>query len=194
MSDASPVPRTMADSPTASGDPDAGAQPPACPWAPLDPAGSTLSVHDFLTTMFSQTSNGLRRTITLPYAGRHGLTLAQWRVLSVLAPAGEMPFTELVELAATDKAQVSRTLQTLAARGLVRTEALGAARRHGMVCHMTPAGQALVEVVMPEACRAQAAMLLTLSDEERRVLYAVLTRLRANCASGDGLPDDGAPD
>jgi DNA-binding MarR family transcriptional regulator len=163
-----------------------------CPWSPLDEAGSGLAVHDFLTTMFSQTSNGLRRAITLPYAGRHGLTLSEWRVLSVLAVPGEMPFTELVDQAATDKAQVSRTLQLLAGRGLVRTEALGASRRHGMVCHMTEAGRELVDLVMPEARRAQAAMLLTLSDEERRVLHGVLTRLRARCAAGDMQPEDGA--
>lgn len=161
-----------------------------CPWSPLDAAGSGLAVHDFLTTMFSQTSNGLRRAITLPYAGRHGLTLSEWRVLSVLAVPGEMPFTELVDQAATDKAQVSRTLQLLSGRGLVRTEALGASRRHGMSCHMTEAGRALVDLVMPEAQRAQAAMLLTLSEDERRVLYRVLTKLRARCAEGDVLADD----
>lgn len=170
--------------PSAARAPDPDAAGAACPWSPLDEAGTGLAVHDFLTTMFSQTSNGLRRAITLPYAGRHGLTLSEWRVLSVLAVPGEMPFTELVDQAATDKAQVSRTLQLLAGRGLVRTEALGASRRHGMVCHMTEAGRALVDRVMPEARRAQAAMLLTLSDDERRLLYRVLTKLRARCAEG----------
>jgi DNA-binding MarR family transcriptional regulator len=191
-----PSPASLDSAPAAAPDPASAsaAVPGDCPWSPLDSAGSGLAVHDFLTTMFSQTSNGLRRAITLPYAGRHGLTLSEWRVLSVLAAAGEMAFTELVEQAATDKAQVSRTLQLLAGRGLVRTEALGAARRHGMACHMTDAGRSLVALVMPEAQRAQAAMLLTLSDEERRVLYGVLTRLRARCASGDSAADDSASD
>ena len=192
--DLPPSPTSLDSAPTAAPDPAPAAAPADCPWSPLDSAGSGLAVHDFLTTMFSQTSNGLRRAITLPYAGRHGLTLSEWRVLSVLAAAGEMAFAELVEQAATDKAQVSRTLQLLAGRGLVRTEALGAARRHGMACHMTDAGRALVALVMPEAQRAQAAMLLTLSDEERRVLYGVLTRLRARCASGEGAADDSVSD
>lgn len=165
------------------------------PWFDLSPDGETLAVHDFLTTMCSQTSNALRRAITMPYAGRHGLTLAEWRVLSVLAHGDELPFAQLVDGAAADKAQVSRTLQLLAGRGLVQTQALGATRRHGTVCRMTDAGRALVAEVMPEARRSQAAMILTLEPEERRVLYRALRKLRErSSALAAGMVDNSPAD
>ena len=168
-------------------DPQEGAD---CPWADLSPDGHGLSVHDFLTTVFSRAGSELRRTITGTYVGRFGLTVSEWRVLSVLAHAGEMPFADLVEQAVADKAQVSRTLQLLGGRGLVETEALGTARRHGTVCRMTDAGWALYEQVMPEAQRSQAAMILTLVADERRMLYSILRKLHDQCvAAGATDPD-----
>jgi DNA-binding MarR family transcriptional regulator len=107
--------------------------------------------------------------------------VSEWRVLSVLAHSGELPFATLVEQVVADKAQVSRTLQLLAGRGLVEIEARGAARRHGTTCRMTDAGRALYAEVMPQAQRSQADMILALTREERRVLFAVLKKLQMKC-------------
>ncbi|HEX5389299.1 MAG TPA: MarR family winged helix-turn-helix transcriptional regulator [Burkholderiaceae bacterium] len=162
---------------------------PPCPWDDLTPEGTGLDVHNFLTTLFSHTSNGLRRSITLPYAERFDLSVSEWRLLSVLAAAGTLPFPELVAESAADKAQVSRTLQLMAKRGLVDVVTPPAGRK-GMVVAMTPAGQALYERIMPEAQRSQAAMILTLSPHERRTLYEVLRRLRAQCGEAAGKDEE----
>lgn len=162
---------------------------PPCPWDDLPADGAGLDVHNFLTTLFSHTSNGLRRAITLPYAERYELSVSEWRLLSVLAAAGTLPFPDLVAESAADKAQVSRTLQLMAKRGLVEVLTPPAGRK-GMVVAMTPAGQALYEQIMPMAQRSQAAMILTLSPHERRTLYEVLRRLRAQCADAAGREED----
>lgn len=156
--------------------------PPPCPWDDLTPEGTGLDVHDFLTTMFSHTSNGLRRAITLPYAERYDLSVSEWRILSVLAAAGTLAFPDLVAESAADKAQVSRTLQLMAKRGLVEVQTPPVGRK-GMVVSMTEVGQALYEKIMPMAQRSQAVMILTLSPQERRTLHDVLRRLRAQCAA-----------
>lgn len=168
----------------------AAADAPADPWSGLAPDGAGLSVHDFLTTSFSQTTNRLRRAITLPYVARFGLGVSEWRVLSVLAHRDAMPFAELAEQAAADKAQVSRVLQVLAGRGLVETRAQGAARRHGTMCHMTDEGRRLYAQIMPLARRSQAAMILQLDRDERRVLYGALQKLRALCAGAPAGESD----
>lgn len=164
----------------------AGNQPPQdCPWDDVPPDGLALKVDDFITVCFSHVSNGLRRKVTVPYAARHGLSVPEWRILALIGQARSLPFAELVLQSTSDKAQVSRTLKALTARGLVRTEALGANWRQGVVCHTTPAGQRLYEKVMPEARRAQAQMILSLGQEERRVLYHALSRLHALCNAPD---------
>lgn len=158
--------------------------PEPCPWELLDESGSALTVNDFVTTLVSHAGNALRRTITLPYAEQFGLTVSEWRMLSVLAHARELPFAELVVQAASDKAQVSRTLRLLETRGLVSMRAEGHTPRKRLTCVITEAGMALYREVMPIAQRRQAAMILQLSPEERGAVYRALKKLRALCEGG----------
>ena len=57
--------------------PETEADDAANPWTDLAPDGAGLAVHDFLTTMFSHTSNGLRRAAHLRLVG--GRQLHQFR-------------------------------------------------------------------------------------------------------------------
>ena len=154
-----------------------------CPWAELDEAGNGLTVDNFLTTLMSQTGNALRRTITLPYAEEFGLTVSEWRLLSLLAHAKRLPFAELVLQSTSDKALVSRTLRLLEGRGLVEIQAEGATPRKRLTCLITPAGEALHDQVMPIARQRQAAMIRLLTPEERRVMYRSLRKLHRYCVS-----------
>ena len=158
---------------------------PSCPWTDLDEAGTGLTVDSFITTQMSRVGNALRRTITLPYAETFGLTVAEWRMLSVAAEAGSLPFAELVAQSATDKSLVSRALRLLEGRGLVRLEGQPGAPRKGLVCHIMPAGLKLYEQAMPIARQRQAAMLHVLTREERAVMYRVLKKLHRHCLQGD---------
>ncbi len=164
---------------------DAECTAPTCPWTALDEAGTGLSVDSFITTQMSRVGNALRRTITLPYAEKFGLTVAEWRMLSVLAEARRLPFAELVAQSATDKSLVSRALRLLEARGLVELQAQPGAPRKGLVCHIMPAGITLYEQAMPIARQRQAAMLLVLTPDERTVMYRVLKKLHRHCLQGD---------
>lgn len=159
-----------------------------CPWADLNEAGDGLTVDNFLTTLMSHVGNALRRTITLPYAEQHGITVSEWRMLSVLAHAHTLPFSELVMLSATDKALVSRTLRLLEERGLVELLNEGNTPRKKLICIISPAGQALHDQVIPIARQRQAAMIRLLNLEERRVMYRSLKKLQQACL---GDPADG---
>lgn len=165
---------------------------PDGPWADLDPSGATLSVDDFVTTMISRTGSGLRRAITQAYAQAVDLSISEWRMLSVLAHARQLSFGDLVVQSAADKAQVSRALKLLGQRGLVRTESDGLRPRGRVTCFITDAGLAIYEQVMPQARARQAAMLLALDREQRRVLYQALTILRERCIAelGELPPGD----
>jgi hypothetical protein len=99
-------------------------EPAGNPWTALDEAGSGLTVDAFLTTLMSQVGNALRRTITVPYADAAELTVSEWRLLALIAHAGELPFSALVVQSTSDKALVSRTLRLLEERGLVMYRAL----------------------------------------------------------------------
>lgn len=159
----------------------------AHPWVDLDEHGTGLTVDNFLTTLVVRTGNALRRSVTLPYAESFELTMAEWRMLSVLAEAGSLPFSEMVRLSATDKSLVSRTLRLLETRNLVSLEAVNGSYRQGLVCKMTDAGIALYRKAMPVAQKAQADMIGVLTNSERKVLYRTLQKLRHACGGDDDL-------
>ena len=150
------------------------------PWDELDEAGSGLLVNDFLTTLVVTTGNALRRTVTLQYTDQFGLTMPEWRVLSVLAEARELPFGELVIRSATDKGQLSRTLKTMQERGLLEMRSEAAKK---VTCVATDAGLALYRQVMPVARRRQAAFIRQLDPQERRAVYSAMRKLRALCGA-----------
>lgn len=164
------------------------------PWADLDESGSTLTVDAFLTTLMSQVGNALRRTITVPYADAAELTVSEWRLLALIAHAGELPFSALVVQSTSDKALVSRTLRLLEERGLVVLHAEGATPRKRIRCAVTPAGRQLHDEVMPVARRHQAAALRVLTPQEREVMYRALHKLRTYCHEGGGAAHAGAGD
>lgn len=167
----------------------------AGPWADIDEAGTDLSVDDFLTTVVSRTSTALRRALTGIYADQAGLTISEWRMLSVLAEAREMTFPDLVVAAVADKAQVSRTLRLMQERGLVAVDKEGSNPRWQVIrCRMTPAGTALYRKVMPKARRAQAAMIRRMDPADRVTIYRALRLLRQACEDGAGAGRDGVDD
>ncbi len=154
-------------------------------WRNVDASGATLNVRNFLTTQFAQTSNLLRRTITIPYATQYGLSVAQWRILALLADSPGIPFSDLVDVSASDKALVSRTMGSLVVNGLATMVSLNPARPKRVACTLTPKGKKLFQQVMPIAQRSQAQMLLTLTPSERESLLRALLKLRAACAIAD---------
>ncbi|AZG06625.1 MarR family transcriptional regulator [Pigmentiphaga sp. H8] len=162
------------------------------PWTDIDEQGTGLSVDDFITTLVVRTGNSLRRVVTLPYSDQFGLTMAEWRMLSVVAEAQCLPFSELVTRSETDKSLVSRAMRLLETRGLVILEPVAGSPRRGLTCRLSADGQALYDRAMPVAQRAQAAMIRVLDNEEREVLYRTLHKLRRACHDEeDTLADDG---
>ncbi|NML44716.1 winged helix-turn-helix transcriptional regulator [Ramlibacter sp. G-1-2-2] len=162
----------------------------ASPWDEIDEAGSGLHIDDFITTVTGLAGNALRRHVTLPYAEQFGLSVSEWRMLSVLADSRELPFSELVQRSATDKGQVSRTLRLMEERSLVTLRTEGVIPRKKVLCRITPEGLALYEQIMPIARRRQAEMIRQLSVEERRAIYGALRRLREMCGSTPAQSDD----
>jgi DNA-binding MarR family transcriptional regulator len=164
---------------------DSNSQP--CPWDDLDVAGDALLVSDFLTTLVITTGNALRRTVTVSYTEQFGLTMPEWRVLSVLAEARELPFAELVLRSATDKGQLSRTLRAMQERGLVELRNEAAKK---VTCVVTKAGRAVYRQVMPVARSRQVEYIRQLTPVERRAVYSAMHKLRDLCGA-EGMDAEG---
>jgi DNA-binding MarR family transcriptional regulator len=151
------------------------------PWSQLNAQGDGLTVDDFITTLMSQVGNALRRTITVPYAEKHDLTVSEWRLLALIAHSKRLAFSDLVVQSTSDKALVSRALKRLQAKGLVDLQGEGNTPRKKIFCRITEQGEALHAQVMPLARASQAAAIRALPEDERNAMYRALMRLRAHC-------------
>lgn len=152
--------------------------PGADPWSALSDTGDGLTVDHFLTTVMAQVVSVLRRSITQPYAQKFGLTVPEWRLLSLLAHAKRLPFAELVVQSTSDKALVSRTMRLLEKRGLAEIQAEGNTPRKRLICLISAEGAALHAQVIPLARRRQAEVIQVMTPQERRVVFFALQRVQ----------------
>ena len=83
-----------------------------------------------------------------PALREHGLSPQQWRVIRVLVEAPELDATELAESSALLLPSLSRILQNLERRGLVRRRTSDDDQRKSMIS-ITPGGRALFEALSP---------------------------------------------
>jgi DNA-binding MarR family transcriptional regulator len=161
------------------------------PWSSLSEDGDGLTVDNFLTTFMSQVVNALKRSITQPYAQQFGLTVPEWRLLSLLSHSKRLPFAELVLQSTSDKALVSRTMRLLEKRGLVEIHAEGNTPRKRLICLITAEGDALHRKVIPLARRSQAEVIRVMSPDERRVVFHALKRVQQSCLQGVAIATEG---
>lgn len=149
------------------------------PWSRLDPSGEGLIVLDFLTTRISALISALRRKLTMPYAADIGLSVSEWRLLSLIAHAGTIPFGELVEQSTSDKSLVSKTIRLLEQRKLIEIGPESETAKKKIACSITPEGQALHDKAIGIARRRQAEILCTLTAEEREAFFNSIVKLQA---------------
>jgi MarR family transcriptional repressor of emrRAB len=107
-----------------------------------------------------------------------GLGEAEFRVLLQLysQPEGLGHPGELCSGAAQSPANITRITDQLVARGFISREASEQDRRR-MVLQVTPAGEAVVRSIVPEAYRPLGRLLESFSATERADLQALLDRL-----------------
>lgn len=140
--------------------------------------GANLEVDDFLSFRVTHLSAVLLRTSTRRYLLKYGLSLPEWRVLTMLARHGSGTTRELRDASKMDKGQMSRALLALERRDLVRrSQDATHELRHRL--EISEQGLVLYRRIMPMAQRVQATLLRRLTIEERKTLAAVIDKLNA---------------
>ena len=157
-------------------------------WSDPGPHGANLKVNEFLTFHLLRLSSLAKASVAKVYLDPSGLSVPEWRLLASVANYSPLPFSDITAMTTMDKGQVSRTLRSAQAKGLVETELVPVERRSTsemggstsvsrVIVRITPAGRELYAKVMPVAQSYQAGLLNLMSAEERRVLLDVLQRV-----------------
>lgn len=145
----------------------------AAPVAPED----ALSLADYVPYRLVTAAAAVSRLIARAYEDRFGLTIPQWRLMSVLAEGALTP-NAAVARTAMDKVRVSRAAQDLVERRLVNRTAVVADRRSHRL-ELTVAGRRLFAEIAPMALAYEAALLSGLAPSEVAILKRLLSRLEA---------------
>lgn len=172
-------------------------------WTSPGAQGENLGISDFLTFHLLRLSSLAKTCVTREYLDPFALSVPEWRLLATVVVLSPVPFSDISSMTTMDKGQVSRTLRSAQAKGLVATEVVPVEKRSGeaggppvsrVVVTITEAGRQLYGKVMPVAQRYQLDLLELMSMDERRVVLGVLQRLYRHLNEGAGRNPDGSRD
>jgi DNA-binding MarR family transcriptional regulator len=135
-----------------------------------------LDLEHFLPYRLSVLSNRISQTIAETYAARFGIAIPEWRVIAVLGRHPGLSANGVAERTAMDKVAVSRTLARLLERGVVQRDTHGDDRRRS-VLELSEAGYGIFDEVVPLALGRERALLSHFSEEDRRQLDVLLSKL-----------------
>ena len=139
-------------------------------------AHALLDLEHFLPYRLSVLSNRISQTLASTYAGRFGMGITEWRVIAVLGRHPGLSANGLAERTAMDKVAVSRALARLLERALVQRDTHGDDRRRS-VLELSEAGYRIYDEVVPLALARERELLAHFSDEDKKQLDALLTKL-----------------
>lgn len=107
-----------------------------------------------------------------------GITRREWRMVAELARNEGVLSSQLASLAGLDRAQTSRAVTSLTAKGFVKRQPRRGNRRE-VHLNLTEDGHALYERLLPRVSSINAELMSTLSPAEADMLDALLERLQA---------------
>lgn len=140
--------------------------------------GANLEVDDFLSKRIANLSALLLRASTRRYLLEHELSLPEWRMLTILVRFGSGTTRALREASKMDKGQMSRALLELEKRKLVQ-RSQDETHELRQLLELTEKGLQLYQRIMPNARRAQVALLKQLTVDERKMLDIAINKLSA---------------
>ncbi|GGW76180.1 MarR family winged helix-turn-helix transcriptional regulator [Alteromonas halophila] len=134
-----------------------------------------LVLEQFLAFRAVRFASKLSTSVAEIYAGPHGLSRAQWRVLATLAEEDGLTAKVIARRTSMDKVSISRAVKLLKARSLIHREPTETDGRTYRLL-LTGQGRALYAEIVPDAVAWQRTLLAGISDEEyQRFLHLMAT-------------------
>lgn len=135
-----------------------------------------FDLDEFLPYRMNRLSERINRALSGIYGRSYELAIPDWRVLAWLSQHERLTARDICRLALMDKATVSRAVQRLAARGLLRRTPSTLDQRQQWLSLTAPA-QALLGELLPATSAWEARLLDALSEAERRQLRLLMGKL-----------------
>ena len=140
-------------------------------------AGAKPKPSDLLSSKVIRLANVLRRSSTLVYGRKLGLSQVEWRIVALVGEHAPVSLNALADLMGLDKGQVSRAVSALVASRLVLREYRREGR--GIRITLTARGEGVYGELMASALERNRVLLAGMSAAEKIEFLNVLDRLTA---------------
>ncbi len=151
---------------------------------PTDEHVDPLDLEHFLPYRLSRLSNQVSRGIADAYQTRYGLSIAEWRVIAVVARFPRISASQLVSYTGMDKVALHRAVHSLCIKDLLERHENDQDRRQRLL-ELSNHGRHLHDAVAPRALEYERNLLSKLERQEIRQLYRLLDKLDSRLAQDD---------
>jgi DNA-binding MarR family transcriptional regulator len=143
----------------------------------LDGIGALRSLSDdYVAVLVIAIANRLTRGASKYYRKTWNIGVVEWRIMISLGHKSGRAIGEIAEATDVDRGAVSRSVELLEERGLVRTEAGGG--RINLV-KLTPKGKSVLQRLRAAGRHREERLMASFDAEEKTLLRALLGRLLA---------------
>jgi DNA-binding MarR family transcriptional regulator len=142
-------------------------------------APAKLDLGDFLPYLTNRVGMIVAEQFGADALAEHGLSIAMWRVMAVLASRGSQRQIDLADLTSIEVSTMSRLVTRLIRKGLV-TRTRSANSNREVTVKLSPKGQSLANHLIPIALDFEAAAISGLSANDITVLKRCLRRMFGN--------------
>jgi DNA-binding MarR family transcriptional regulator len=137
---------------------------------------AALPLENWTGYRFGLIASRLGNFITPMYATRHDLTMPAWRSLAVIARYQPLTAKELASLTSSDAFKVTRAIELLVRRGLIRRDVDKNDRRRASL-RLTSKGRRVYRDIEIFVVRVERALIAALDARERTILRRSLDKL-----------------
>lgn len=146
---------------------------------------NAFKLEDFLPYRLNVLAQRVSEQLSVNYAGKFGLDVPQWRILANLASRGAMTAQDIAALTFSHKSTISRAVQQLEDRGLIRRSVSGADRR-SFALSLTAEGKKFFRQLLPPVLEFERNLLSKIGGKERLALLKGLSALEQALHPGRG--------
>ena len=137
---------------------------------------ASVPLENWIGYRFSLISARLGNFVAPMYASRHDLTMPAWRSLAVIARYEPLTATQLAMLTSSDAFKVTRAIELLVRRGLIRRDVDKSDRRRASL-RLTAEGRRIYEDIEKFVVRVENELTSALDANELAMLRQSLDKL-----------------
>lgn len=132
----------------------------------------------YLPFQLAALTHSITRSVAAVLKNRHDISLAEWKVMAIVAAKPELSAVDIAQRAQMDTVAVSRAVSKLMDRNLI-VRKFGREDRRRSMLDLSSEGRKWYAEIAPLATELEEALLEDFSEEEKRVLEKTIRALKS---------------